>query len=669
MALESKRKRITLLKEKNLPRKKRPDAPKGYHYMPDGTLMSDSDMERLELEKIYGEDLPDVLTKGVVTPQDTNVDGASIETYEVPDRIKPKEYKPNLTGDGIKEEEKEVRLFVNPKSGKEKLYKVIYGLNIDLSDLNTDGETREFHIVGDEGAMFNLQVYEEVDGKYYNFHKQTWSTTPSTLMDQVITTNSYNGSIKFSTVATKILKYVIRINAVQTNAFRTRHVPFKEVRRIDGTIDDNRSEGSRSALLTKRIYAQPKKTLRLSCIAPSRSDAVTDTKDGVISSGTSLVMDTSYLTKGIKVGDVVTGTNISATITAVNVGGVADTYTISTAPTGTVSDGATLTFTGPFNGMTPRYGTTTGSDSITLPTGSKGKRTFTITLTAATGKAFTILRQPKEGDLCAVRLITFDSAASAITGEDTSSSSLFYRWPVTSTNGGVFGLMNGMVLDPSSTGSQGGTNTTYDSIISDYSTYASRVGKYEELKSVDTYVKGVTYTGDATISTSVAGDRVVHQAGNLVFNKQQLDALKSDANAKIIGYGRENIRSMTWGTDVTLSDLKVVLTEASTTTTGSVSNSTTIPVTEQKGIMDDVSRMSGVNVAATAVLPTVTAKAAASGSGNLTVSVAQTLDSGQTLVFKGAGSVATITGTLEILDSGPDDVVLYFDIERFLHCA
>ena len=126
---------------------------------------------------------------------------------------------------------------------------------------------------------------------------------------------------------------------------------------------------------------------------------------------------------------------------------------------------------------------------------------------------------------------------------------------------------------------------------------------------------------------------------------------------------------MTWGTDVTLSDLKVVLTEASTTTTGSVSNSTTIPVTEQKGIMDDVSRMSGVNVASTAVLPTVTAKAAASGSGNLTVSVAQTLDSGQTLVFKGAGSVATITGTLEILDSGPDDVVLYFDIERFLHCA
>ena len=119
----------------------------------------------LELEKIYGEDLPDVLTKGVVTPQDTNVDGASIETYEVPDRIKPKEYKPNLTGDGIKEEEKEVRLFVNPKSGKEKLYKVIYGLNIDLSDLNTDGETREFHIVGDEGSMFNLQVYEDY---YYN---------------------------------------------------------------------------------------------------------------------------------------------------------------------------------------------------------------------------------------------------------------------------------------------------------------------------------------------------------------------------------------------------------------------------------------------------------------------------------------------------------------------
>ena len=92
----------------------------------------------LELEKIYGEDLPDVLTKGVVTPQDTNVDGASIETYEVPDRIKPKEYKPNLTGDGIKEEEKEVRLFVNPKSGKEKPLGDMLGFQETIDFLHLD---------------------------------------------------------------------------------------------------------------------------------------------------------------------------------------------------------------------------------------------------------------------------------------------------------------------------------------------------------------------------------------------------------------------------------------------------------------------------------------------------------------------------------------------------
>jgi hypothetical protein len=663
MAIRSKRKRLSLLKKQRLPVDKRQPAPKGYHYMPDGTLMSDFEHERIEREKLYGEDIKTPVNNVVPRPKgvaikaaETSIEPQATSVFPSDMGYTEKTYAPPITAHIEKTQVEEDSFYIN-------------GIDIDLSNLNTNGEVRNFSISGQNGAMFSLQVYEEVDGKYYNFGKQEWSTSPTMLKNKLIEGNVYEGKINFSTVATKILKYVIRLHAVSIGDVKTKHVNYVERFLVDGSLDENRSIGSRSTILTRRIYTQAEKTLRLSCIAPSRSDAVTDTKDGAISSGTSLVMDTSFLTKGILAGDVVTGTNISATITAVDVGGVADTYTISTAPTGAVGDGATLTFTGPFKDMTPDYDTTTGSDSIIMSSGEEATRSFSISLTAATGKAFTIIRQPVPSDLCAVRLITFDTAASAIPGEDTSSSSLFYRWPVTSTNGGVWGLKEGMVLDSSSTGSQGGTNTTFNSFIKNYTTTVSTIGAISTRAAVDVFVPGVKLTGNPTISTSVAGNRIVHQAGELVFNKQQADALKSDANVKILGYGRKQIKSMTWGTDVVLSDLKVELTEVSTTTSSAVSNSTTIPVAEQKGITIDISSMTGVNVASTAVFPKVTAKAAASGAGNLTVSAAQTLDDGQTLVFTNAGSKAKITGTIKILDSGPDDVVLYFDVEKFLSCA
>ena len=64
-------------------------------------------------------------------------------------------------------------------------------------------------------------------------------------------------------------------------------------------------------------------------------------------SGTTMTMDTSYVTKKVEVGDTVTGTNIAAntTIIATNVGSNAKVYTLSQSPSGTVADGTTITFT------------------------------------------------------------------------------------------------------------------------------------------------------------------------------------------------------------------------------------------------------------------------------------------------------------------------------------
>ena len=51
---------------------------------------------------------------------------------------------------------------------------------------------------------------------------------------------------------------------------------------------------------------------------------------------------------------------------------------------------------------------------------------------------------------------------------------------------------------------------------------------------------------------------------------------------------------------------------------------------------------------------------------NLTSSVAQAIESGQTLTFSGSGNIATITGNIVVKKAGPLDLPLYLDVEKFL---
>jgi len=322
--------------------------------------------------------------------------------------------------------------------------------------------------------------------------------------------------------------------------------------------------------------------------------------------------------------------------------------------------------------MTPRFGASAaanGADEITLSTGgSLKKHSFSITLTATSGKAFAIERIPTIDDLCAVRTVTIGAAALAIKGEDTSASK-YYRWPVDN----MAGLGEGMTLDPSSTGSEGGTNTSAGSFISGYETTMTEtrttdIGCEQEevtITTVDVKVGGVE--ADATSAPTLTRGVVTTQAGWLTFNKQQADALKDDRLVKIIGYGRQNIKSMTFGTDVLLSNVKLKLTEISTTisdtsATGSASLSD-FDVAAVTGIMDDVSVLDAVNVTRTAAKPVVSAIS----SSNITVTPGgHFLQNGQTVKFLGASNVVTITGDIEVPQMGIQSATLYFDVEKFL---
>ena len=520
--------------------------PRGYHVMPDGSLMSDYDHEVME--------------------ENQNVLPVGLQNKRIP--------------------------LDNPYITK---YKYIHGININLNDININGETRSFSIIGDNGAQFSLQILDTTSGgKYYDFNTATWTTAEQILTNQVIRNGSYKGSITFEAPG-KLHNYEIRLIAIPSGCDPTKHVAFIPAYSSDNTIDYNRSIGSDSAILIKKINSQvgSQSIITLSCISPSLGDS----------------------------GEV----NID---------------------------------------MTPDPGSTTGAATINLSTGeSLNKFSFSITLTAGSGKAFAIQRTPTIDDLCALRTVTFGSAALPIENEDTSSST-YYQWPVDN----IAGLQNGMVLDPSSTT---GGNVTAGSLISDYvetmteTKHISVTPCEQDRVDITTDVvilPGVAATGDPTVTRGY----ITAQAGNLIFNKQQADALKSDSNVRVIGYGRNAIRSMTFGTDVELSNVKLELTEISTTVNdASMDGSTAIDdfdVASVTGIMNGVSVLEAANTTVTAAKPVVNAIS----DPNIQVTGTHALQNGQTVKFLGASNIVTITGDIKIHKMGLHSATLYFDVERFL---
>jgi hypothetical protein len=141
--------------------------------------------------------------------------------------------------------------------------------------------------------------------------------------------------------------------------------------------------------------------------------------------------------------------------------------------------------------------------------------------------------------------------------------------------------------------------------------------------------------------------------------------LTGDAH-QIFGYGTEAMRLLT-GWEVELTDLVATIAKPTTTTTSTVTNSTTVPVTSGDGIMDDVSTVSGIGIDPSVKDPTVTTIGSYSGSSaTLTLSAAQTLESGVTLTFNGAGETLTLSGNIEVKKAGHTSEALSFDLEKFI---
>jgi len=553
----------------------------------------------------------------------------------------------------------------------------ITSLNIDTKDILNGGETRNFDVQGNRGAVFSLEIYDNT-GKYYNFYTRTWSTTKAMLSKKSIS-GAYAGSIKFDALPDSSLKtYTVNVYAETVYNIKTSHVAYREARNGDDSININKSTGSNSNILTKIIYQDALKTLKLSCVAPSLYAYSGSTVDGTTSSSNRIVIDADATdTDIVRVGDKILSSGIAsgvhALVTKVNPDGD-DVNEIEMSISDSASDGVVIGFYPPFNAMTPHGSDSdTGAVSSSISSGNSTVIPFSVSIAPTTGRTFNVSKIPTTNDLCAYTTVTFESAALAIEGEDTSSDTVFYRWPITN----IANLTRGMKLDPARSGT--GLNTTSPAFISDYTTTATqqvlKEGEYDNYITTSTVdnvsVPAIDPYGNDITAVDRNG-RTTAQAGNIVFNVQQADALKSDSGVRIFAYGQKGIEALT-GVKVELNVASMaysgstnpVTAAASTTTSGAVSSSTTIGLADV-GAVSQGMIVSGVGIAPRVANPTVVSKSTNDGAGNIVVSAAQTLESGQTLYFHGGTSGVTIRGTLKVSNMAINDVDIFFDVERFM---
>ena len=554
--------------------------------------------------------------------------------------------------------------------------KKITNIDIDTKDIDNLGETKNFSIKSEKGAIVTIFVQDN-SGNFYNFTSKTFTLTKDALSKIEITSGNYLFDITFPAVGGSLKTYTFNIIAETAGNIKTVHAEYIEVRNVDNSININQSTGSRNNLVQKIINQDTAKTFTLSCVAPTQYVASSLTVDGAVSSSNRVVVDQDITSeKFLQVHDLVTGTGVDThqLVTAINPDGDnVNEFQLTFADS--ISDGVTLTATPPFNGVTPHYNVSTSGafSDATVSTGGSLTANFSITITATTGRTLTLISTPTTDDLCAITTVNFGSAALAIEGENTSSSSVFFRFPVTN----IANLSTGLLLDSARAGGaatgggSGGTNTTNGSRIANYRTTKDLQEIFEReyyndfitSKVDDVYVAGVDPVNN-DVTTVDRNGRITAQAGNIVFNKQQADALKSDTAVRLFAHGAGSINSLT-GMDIKISDVTATLTQISTTTSSGVSNSTTIPVAEAGNISVGMT-MRGIGVSASAANPTVVSKNVTSGAGNVVVSAAQTIENGQTLFFDGGSNIITLAGTVQMSNMPISDTTIFFDLERFL---
>ena len=597
---------------------------------------------------------------------------------------------------------------------------VIKNINLDLSNIASTGEIRNFDIIGDNGAEFILEVKDNDTGYYYNFYTNTFQAS-KTVLEKSIINNVYTDSITFPAVTGSRDQYDIYLYAKPG----TRHVDYNEVRFADGSLDINSSVGSSSLMLQKVIYQYSALTLTLQGYSPNSNITGTFTTDTIsIDRGKS---------KGKTAFSITTISPPASSYKIIKQPNNLDllsfaSFTVGSSPEALPGENEYPTNTQPFTGNTVNGAVTSGSvvridgsTSANITVGDKiiageiegtingdleeankivldqGVATVMAVGDQVTGAGCTlcntqtILVTHLDPDGDNANEFQVDTADNWADGLGLGFSSKVNRSLTTVTVVGTSGVDTDFTmsqaiqfpdnatltfaprknkrwpLDDISKIAEGNfvlasTNVTSGSIVKSYEK-STTINPNTELEQViiDKRVPALNTKGQKpTITDGV----ITTQPGDVIFNHQQIFGLASDT-IKIGGYGQSNI-STTSGYQVLFTDLSINLSPITTTTTSAVSDSTTVPVASVNGIVPSLSTISGIGIDVSGEDPIVDYRSVTSGAGNIILNTAQTLEDGVTLTAANAGQAATITGNIEIVKAGTTDQTIYFDMEKLL---
>jgi len=598
--------------------------------------------------------------------------------------------------------------------------KVIRAFDLDFSDLPATGEVREFIILGDAGAEFNLEIKDNTTGYYYNFVTKVFQASQASLQE-VLVTSRYTSSVTFPIITGGDDQYDISLYALPG----TLHARYEEVRFSDGSLDVNSSTGSNSLMMQKVIYQYAALTLTLqgySIVGALAGTMGTDTIS--INRGKTQVNTAFSLTatagttaayrilKQPVANDVIAfiepvvganpidlpGENIYPTATAAftgdDVNGAITSGSVvrmdNTDLSAVITFGDKITTpvtTDTVNGARDTSSVTVTMDSVTATKMAVGDRVTgnadldrSVTTVASVGSGGSANRFNLSGVVAIAdgTTLTFSSkinrSLTTVTVVETSGTATDFTMsqaiqfrdnaPLTFTPRMNFSWPINKYADILRKDMilLPTTSVTADTSIGVYEdTVTVFEGTKEEKKIIKNSRPALSTLGK---KPTVVKGLVTVQEGQIVFNKQQVLAL-GGTTLKIGGYGESEILRV-YGWEVIFTDLAIALTAPTTTTREATRANAVIDVNSKEGVINSVSRVGGIGINSALQNPLITAGGGATGTGDWTMDAVQTLENGTTLTIENTGRIATITGNIQIVKAGTASQTLRFDINKLL---